>query len=181
MRRHKNDRSSSMLLLLLLLQVLLITVLTTTILTTTKTKPNVGLFVNSFSSTSSSLTSLASSTVATRGYPRQGGGGRLSSISISSSNRSGILTLPIERTTTSLYAASTTSSSDETDSDSNTNNTKNIDFALQNGKFNLNTALFCAGLAFDSYVEPPQDSSRWERGVSYIVIVIYAAVSFDLV
>ena len=32
-------------------------------------------------------------------------------------------------------------------------------------KFDLETALFCSGLAFDSYVEPPENSSRWERGV----------------
>jgi hypothetical protein len=32
--------------------------------------------------------------------------------------------------------------------------------------FDIDTALFCAGLAFDSYVEPPANSSRWERGVS---------------
>ena len=32
--------------------------------------------------------------------------------------------------------------------------------------FDTDTALFCAGLAFDAYVEPPADSSRWERGVS---------------
>ncbi|KAL3914991.1 MAG: hypothetical protein SGARI_008291, partial [Bacillariaceae sp.] len=39
--------------------------------------------------------------------------------------------------------------------------------------FDMNTALFCAGLAFDSYVEPPSDSSRWERGVrsNYIMNV----------
>eukprot|EP00526_Cylindrotheca_closterium_P004641 CAMPEP_0113624096 /NCGR_PEP_ID=MMETSP0017_2-20120614/12415_1 /TAXON_ID=2856 /ORGANISM="Cylindrotheca closterium" /LENGTH=790 /DNA_ID=CAMNT_0000534103 /DNA_START=9 /DNA_END=2381 /DNA_ORIENTATION=- /assembly_acc=CAM_ASM_000147 len=30
--------------------------------------------------------------------------------------------------------------------------------------FDTDTALFCAGLAFDAYVEPPADSSRWERG-----------------
>jgi hypothetical protein len=30
--------------------------------------------------------------------------------------------------------------------------------------FDLDTALFCGGLAFDAYVEPPEDSSRWERG-----------------
>ena len=33
-------------------------------------------------------------------------------------------------------------------------------------KFDLDTALFCGGLAFDAYVEPPADSSRWEKGVS---------------
>jgi hypothetical protein len=33
-------------------------------------------------------------------------------------------------------------------------------------KFDLDTALFCGGLAFDSYLEPPANSSRWERGVS---------------
>jgi len=32
------------------------------------------------------------------------------------------------------------------------------------GTFNLNTALFCGGLAFDAYAEPPSNSSRWERG-----------------
>jgi len=32
--------------------------------------------------------------------------------------------------------------------------------------FNLDTALFLAGLAFDAYTEPPPNSSRWERGSS---------------
>jgi len=31
-------------------------------------------------------------------------------------------------------------------------------------EFDVDTALFCAGLAFDAYVEPDPDSSRWERG-----------------
>ena len=31
-------------------------------------------------------------------------------------------------------------------------------------RFDMSTALFCAGLAFDSYVEPSPTSSRWERG-----------------
>ncbi|KAL7580261.1 hypothetical protein ACA910_012997 [Epithemia clementina (nom. ined.)] len=31
-------------------------------------------------------------------------------------------------------------------------------------KFDLSTALFCGGLAFDSYVEPATNSSRWEKG-----------------
>uniref|UniRef100_A0A7S2IF45 Fungal lipase-type domain-containing protein n=1 Tax=Helicotheca tamesis TaxID=374047 RepID=A0A7S2IF45_9STRA len=31
-------------------------------------------------------------------------------------------------------------------------------------KFDLTTALFCGGLAFDAYAEPPPDSSRWEKG-----------------
>jgi len=30
--------------------------------------------------------------------------------------------------------------------------------------FDVDLALFCAGLAFDSYAEPDPDSSRWERG-----------------
>ena len=34
--------------------------------------------------------------------------------------------------------------------------------------FDVDTALFCAGLAFDAYVEPDPDSSRWERGVSRV-------------
>jgi hypothetical protein len=32
------------------------------------------------------------------------------------------------------------------------------------GRFDLSAALFCAGMAFDAYSEPPQNSSRWERG-----------------
>jgi hypothetical protein len=30
--------------------------------------------------------------------------------------------------------------------------------------FDTDAALFCAGLAFDAYLEPPANSSRWERG-----------------
>jgi hypothetical protein len=30
--------------------------------------------------------------------------------------------------------------------------------------FDLNVALFCGGLAFDPYVEPPSNSTRWEKG-----------------
>ena len=33
-------------------------------------------------------------------------------------------------------------------------------------QFDLEAALFCSGLAFDAYTEPPENSSRWERGVS---------------
>lgn len=36
----------------------------------------------------------------------------------------------------------------------------------QNGDFDLTVALFCGGLAFDAYAEPPANSSRWERGSS---------------
>lgn len=54
------------------------------------------------------------------------------------------------------------STSDRADSIS-TSNLKSSDGA--NGKnFDLSTALFCGGLAFDSYVEPEPGSSRWERG-----------------
>jgi hypothetical protein len=35
---------------------------------------------------------------------------------------------------------------------------------LMDGKFDLSTALFSRGLAFDSYIEPPSNSSQWERG-----------------
>lgn len=38
------------------------------------------------------------------------------------------------------------------------------DLAPKKASFQLDTALFCAGLAFDAYVEPPTNSSRWERG-----------------
>lgn len=35
---------------------------------------------------------------------------------------------------------------------------------LQCGNLELGTALFAGGLAFDAYVEPPSNSSRWEKG-----------------
>jgi hypothetical protein len=38
-------------------------------------------------------------------------------------------------------------------------------------KFDLETALFCGGLAFDAYTEPPANSSRWERGVSFLCVL----------
>jgi len=34
----------------------------------------------------------------------------------------------------------------------------------QSSSFNLSTAVLCGGLAFDAYVEPAPNSSRWERG-----------------
>lgn len=52
------------------------------------------------------------------------------------------------RSSSRLAAAST-------DSESSADSTKSFD---------VDTALFCAGLAFDAYVEPDPDSSRWERG-----------------
>jgi Lipase (class 3) len=43
---------------------------------------------------------------------------------------------------------------------------ENTDFAdtARRSKFDMGKALFCAGLAFDAYVEPPSNSSRWEKG-----------------
>eukprot|EP00980_Cylindrotheca_fusiformis_P001577 scaffold360_cov107-Cylindrotheca_fusiformis.AAC.7 len=43
--------------------------------------------------------------------------------------------------------------------------------------FDTDTALFCAGLAFDAYVEPPANSSRWERG-SKGMNVAFSSTSF---
>jgi len=42
--------------------------------------------------------------------------------------------------------------------------TRRLDSRCYNQSFNSTTALLCGGLAFDSYVEPPSDSARWERG-----------------
>ena len=58
---------------------------------------------------------------------------------------------PITTTTTIL------SSSD------NNNNNQTTRTTTKSG-FELDVALFCGGLAFDAYVEPPTNSSRWERG-----------------
>ena len=46
--------------------------------------------------------------------------------------------------------------------------------------FDVDKALFCAGLAFDAYVEPDPDSSRWERGVSDIMCYLLLAFRFPL-
>jgi hypothetical protein len=46
-----------------------------------------------------------------------------------------------------------------------------------NSRFDLATALFCGGLAFDAYVEPAANSSRWERG-SQGVDVAFCSSSF---
>ena len=43
--------------------------------------------------------------------------------------------------------------------------------------FDLATALFCGGLAFDVYVEPPSNSTRWEKG-SQGLKVAFVSLSF---
>lgn len=35
---------------------------------------------------------------------------------------------------------------------------------MEESKFDMSAAVFCAGLAFDAYVEPASNSSRWEKG-----------------
>lgn len=40
----------------------------------------------------------------------------------------------------------------------------------KNGDFDLTTALFCGGLAFDAYSEPDKNSPRWEKGSSGIQV-----------
>lgn len=40
-----------------------------------------------------------------------------------------------------------------------------VDKPIPTSKFNLTAALCGAGLAFDAYVEPAPNSTRWERGV----------------
>ena len=63
-----------------------------------------------------------------------------------------------------LYASS---SSDSSNSNSNSNSsTVSRKCPPSQPPFSLPTALFLAGLAFDAYVEPPPNSSRWERGSS---------------
>lgn len=51
-------------------------------------------------------------------------------------------------------------------SDTNINITTSRKCPPSQPPFSLPTALFLAGLAFDAYVEPPPNSSRWERGSS---------------
>lgn len=60
----------------------------------------------------------------------------------------------------SAGSSNTTSTSTNT-ATSTTSTKKNKN---KENKFSLATALFCGGLAFDTYVEPPSNSSRWEKG-----------------
>lgn len=57
-------------------------------------------------------------------------------------------------------------------SDAALSRTSNV-VTMSGGGFDLDTALFCGGLAFDAYVEPPANSSRWERGVRFF---LYCAI-----
>ena len=61
-----------------------------------------------------------------------------------------------------LFVASSSSLTDDNDSNTDRETTEKGTC----DKFDLDLALICGGLAFDAYVEPPADSSRWERGVS---------------
>jgi hypothetical protein len=51
-------------------------------------------------------------------------------------------------------------------------------FAFENlspSKFDLTTALFCAGLAFDAYAEPEVNSPRWEKGAAGLNIAFMSS------
>jgi hypothetical protein len=77
--------------------------------------------------------------------------------------------LPIRKTTITPSTTTTTRiqkiyASSSIDGDSP--ESKKINHHEGNGPFDLTTALFCGGLAFDAYASPPEDSSRWERGSS---------------
>ena len=70
-----------------------------------------------------------------------------------------------------LYAASNNDASTSTSTTTTSSATTKRQFSSSSSRpppkqppFSLPTALFLAGLAFDAYVEPPPDSSRWERG-----------------
>jgi Lipase (class 3) len=52
-----------------------------------------------------------------------------------------------------------------------------VDEATSNSRFDMRKALFCAGVAFDAYVEPPSNSSRWEKGSSGLNVA-FASPSF---
>lgn len=75
----------------------------------------------------------------------------------SSTSRKTIITSSITRK--QIICASTTIGDDSPES-------KQTNYHECNGPFDLTTALFCGGLAFDAYAPPPENSSRWERGSS---------------
>ena len=63
-----------------------------------------------------------------------------------------------------LYSATTGDDTSLPDPDSSLPQTIIVQTKKYNQKFGLTTALFCGGLAFDAYAEPPANSTRWERG-----------------
>ena len=63
-----------------------------------------------------------------------------------------------------LYSATTGDDTSLPDPDSSLPQTITVQTKKYNQKFGLTTALFCGGLAFDAYAEPPANSTRWERG-----------------
>jgi hypothetical protein len=64
------------------------------------------------------------------------------------------------------------SSGTEASNESSATSGSNAESATTTATFDVDTALFCAGLAFDTYVEPDPDSSRWERGVSVVLCCV---------
>lgn len=84
------------------------------------------------------------------------------------------------RSTTTITPSTTTSTrswkinaSSSIDDDSL--ESKQINHHEGNGPFDLSTALFCGGLAFDAYASPPEDSSRWERGSSGVDVAFQSS------
>jgi len=61
------------------------------------------------------------------------------------------------------------------DNDVDSNSTNKRRPTPKQPPFSLPTSLFLAGLAFDSYTEPPQTSSRWERGSSGVNVAFLSA------
>eukprot|EP00542_Grammatophora_oceanica_P009164 CAMPEP_0194042768 /NCGR_PEP_ID=MMETSP0009_2-20130614/14517_1 /TAXON_ID=210454 /ORGANISM="Grammatophora oceanica, Strain CCMP 410" /LENGTH=821 /DNA_ID=CAMNT_0038686749 /DNA_START=22 /DNA_END=2487 /DNA_ORIENTATION=+ len=71
---------------------------------------------------------------------------------------------PIHQLKTTKLRASVDLSGEDTISSAADSDPDQSDPSSSATRFNLERALFLAGTAFDSYVEPPKESSRWERG-----------------
>jgi len=69
-----------------------------------------------------------------------------------------------DRASRVLQSSSTDTDTDIAETDMSNSKPSSIQSKQYNQTFDLTTALFCGGLAFDAYAEPPANSTRWERG-----------------
>ena len=67
------------------------------------------------------------------------------------------------------------------DKEQNPENESSPNSSTNTRSFDLETALFAAGLAFDSYLEPEENSSRWERGVrcAFLDVLILLHIQYS--
>ena len=81
------------------------------------------------------------------------------------------------KSTSSSISSSSSSIEQRQSAQQQRNNQQRPSKMILTKKFDISIALLCGGLAFDAYVEPDNNSSRWERGSSG-VNVAFCSVPF---